>query len=276
MKPEAIFDCILVDGDMESTKKLEIFKNLTGPAIYEVIRVVNGKPMFLEDHLERVYNSANLTNYNMKFNKNQIVTHINRLINENEINNNNIKLLLTFDEGGKETFLVYGIDSFYPPISYYEEGIRTLLYNHQREKPNAKVQQIDFRQKVKEFITKANAFEALLINDDGYILEGSRSNMFFIMDGQLFTTPATEVLLGITRKYIISLAKKLGYPVVERNLHKDELSNLEGIFISGTSVGILPVSSVEELKLPKDNHKIIMTLLEGYQNLVNDMSSDNT
>lgn len=276
MNPEAIFEYVLVDGYVESTKNPEIFENLTGTAIYEVLRVVNGKPMFLEDHLERVYNSANLTNYNMQFNRDEIVTHIKRLISENGIKNNNIKLLLTFDKHGKEVFLVYGIESFYPPISYYEEGIRTVLYNYQREKPNAKVQHIGFKEKVNGFINKEKAFEALLINDEGYILEGSRSNIFFIMEGQLFTTPATEVLLGITRKHIISLGSKIGYPVIERSLHKRELNSVEGLFISGTSVGILPISSVEELQLPKKDHRIIAELLEGYQNLVNDMCLSNS
>ncbi|MGM0396073.1 MAG: aminotransferase class IV [Bacillota bacterium] len=272
MTPEAIFEYLSVNGKLESVEEAKVFDRITGPAIYEVIRVVNGKPLFLEDHLERIFKSSELAEFNITYNKDDIRAHVMRLIDSDDIGDNNIKLLATTDESGEEMFLIYAVDSFYPPSSYYNEGVKTILFNHQRDNPNAKVQHSDFRQRVKDAMTRENAFEALLVNEQGYILEGSRSNMFYVMNQKLYTAPAADVLLGITRKHIIALALRLGYPVLERRLHKDEIDKLEGMFISGTSVGILPVSWIDDKKLPTVDNIIINKLVEGYKGLMNEVS----
>ena len=272
MQSEAIFKYLSVDGELIKVEESIIFERITGPAIYEVIRVVKGNPMFLEDHLVRMFASAKLADFRIPFDRDEIRSQVLRLINANNIDNNNIKILSTLDDSGAEIFLVYAVESFYPPEYYYKEGIKTILFDHQRENPNAKVQHSDFRQRVKDAMNSKDAFEALLVNGRGHILEGSKSNMFYVMNNKLYTAPATDVLLGITRKHIIALSMRLGYPVLERRLSKDELDKLEGLFISGTSIGVLPVAWIDDIELPTAKNKIVNELVEGYRHLMNELS----
>lgn len=272
MQNEAIFDYVSVNGVMEKTGNTTAFERVTGPAIYEVIRVVNGNPMFLDDHLERMFGSAKLADFNFPYDADEIRDHVIRLIGSNRIADNNIKLLATSDEAGSELLMAYAVESFYPPDEYYRKGIKAILYNHQRDNPNAKVQHSDFRQRVKDAMNREDAFEALLVNGEGHILEGSRSNMFYVLDGRLFTAPASDVLLGITRKHIIALSLRLGYAVHERRLHRDELEAVEGLFVSGTSIGVLPVSMIGDMKLPTMENEIIKKLVAGYKSLMNDFA----
>jgi len=272
MEHEAIFEYVSVNGEMERTSETSAFERVTGPAIYEVIRVVNGNPMFLDDHLERMFSSAKLADFDFPYDADEIRDHIIRLIGSNRIVDNNIKLLAATDDGGSVLLLAYAVESFYPPEEYYVKGIKVILFNHQRDNPNAKVQHSDFRQRVKDAMNREGAFEALLVNGEGHILEGSRSNMFYVLEGRLFTAPASDVLLGITRKHIIALSLRLGYAVHERRLHRDELEAVEGLFVSGTSIGVLPVSTIDHMKLPTMENEIIKELVEGYKNLMNDLS----
>ncbi|MEG0641800.1 MAG: aminotransferase class IV, partial [Clostridium sp.] len=102
-------------------------------------------------------------------------------------------------------------------------------------------------------LKEKECFEAILVNDDGYVTEGSRSNLFFIRDNTLYTTQGKDVLLGITRKRIIDLAKKNGVNVIEKPIHIDELSGFSSLFISGTSPKVLPIKSVDNINyLTKD------------------------
>jgi len=163
--------------------------------------------------------------------------------------------------------MVYAIESYYPPDSIYNEGIKTILFKHTRDNPNAKFQHLDYKLAVTKAIKESNAYEALLLNEDGYILEGSRSNMFYLVGDTMYTAPASMVLLGITRKHIIKSIKDLKLNLVEKELHVDDLNRLDGMFISGTSIGVLPVNNVDDLKINSAENKIIKNILNEYNKL---------
>ncbi len=268
MKKEAIMEKYIVNGKVFDTQDASVFKRISKAPIYEVVRVVDKTALFLDDHLERMFRSADLIGYDIGFLKETIKSYVGKCIVLNSIESNNIKLLAVEDDKDQKLFLVYAIKSFYPPKSYYKEGVKTIVLEHTRDNPNAKIQHSDFKDRVKEAIDSNNAFEALLVNSEGFILEGSRSNVFYVLNGQLYTAPSDLVLLGITRKHIFSLSEKLGYGVVEQKLHKDDLKNIDGLFISGTSTGVLPVSTIGDLEIPTMKNKIILDLIDGYDRLI--------
>ena len=261
-------DKYLVNGQVFDTKDESVFNMINKSPIYEVVRVVDKQALFLDDHLERMFRSADLIGYDIGFSKEEINDYARKCIDLNNIQSNNIKLLTVEDDNGKKIFLVYAIESFYPPKSYYEEGVKTIVFDHTRDNPNAKIQHSDFKERVKEAMDSNKAFEALLVDSKGFILEGSRSNMFYVLNEKLYTAPSDLVLLGITRKHILSLSEKLGYGVSERKLHRDDLENINGLFISGTSTGVLPVSWIGDLKIPTMENKIILDLVDGYDKLI--------
>lgn len=267
MKNEARNKYFKINDSILESNEDDIFEQIITPSIYEVIRVIDGVPIFLEEHLDRMFTSARIINYDMLYSKDQIKESIKEVILKNKVHNQNIKLLGSKIDD-KMVFLVYFVDSFYPPKEYYSSGIKTIIFEHERDNPNAKIQKDDFRKKVKEAMDMNDAFEALLINNDGYILEGSRSNMFFVKDNKIFTAPSNQVLLGITRKYIFNIAEILNIDIVEEAIHMDDIKDLQGAFMSGTSVGVLPISRIDTRVIQSTDNEIIKRLNKAYDELI--------
>ena len=265
MDIEAIEKYYLLNGELKSTEDAEIFQKIQKP-IYEVIRIIDEVPLFLEGHLERMRKSAKLVDCKIHRTNDEIQKDIKKLIKENEIKNLNVKLICADVEDMGQVFLVFLIKSFYPPEEYYEKGIHTTLFHYERQNPNAKVQIGDFKMEVAKKLESEKAFEALLVNKSGYIPEGSRSNMFFVKGDKLYTAPKGDVLLGITRKHIFQVCEELGIEIIEENIHVGDLNKLDGAFMTGTSVNVLPISTIDHIKLDSINNKMIKEINNGYVN----------
>ncbi|WP_333638158.1 aminotransferase class IV [Tissierella praeacuta] len=264
MKPEAIKDYYIVNGQLESTRDLKIFDRIEKPPVYEVIRIIDGVPLFLEDHLQRMADSAKIIGYDIDRDEKHIRNDIKTLILKNNIDRLNVKLLSTEIEEIGKVFLVYNVESFYPPEEFYKKGIHTILFHYERNNPNAKVLFTSFKENVAKSLKENNAFEALLVNKSGYIPEGSRSNMFFIKEDKVYTAKASDVLIGITRKHIFEVCNKLNISIIEESIHIDDLNKLDGGFMSGTSVNVLPISTIDNIELNSINNKIIKEINKAY------------
>lgn len=230
--------------------------------IYEVLRVIDGKPIFLENHLERMKNSFKLINKEFTLKYDEISAKINRLIQLENKTEGNIKLTYGINE---KVLRVFFIQHSYPSEDLYEHGVKTILYFGERENPNAKIVNDNFREKVSKEITASNAFEAILVDRNGYITEGSKSNIFMVKNGELLTSPTKAVLPGVTRGEIIKIAEKLGIRVKEVEYRYDEINKLDGMFISGTSPKVLPINKVYNVEL-NQNNDIIINLMREYDN----------
>lgn len=264
MKAEAIKEYFIKNGNIKITNDEDIFSQIEKPPIYEVIRVIDGVPLFLEEHLDRMFYSAKITGHELARDEKEIRGDIKNLILKNNLIDLNIKLLSTEIENGDKVFLVYCINSFYPPKEYYATGIRTILFDYERQNPNAKVLFTSFKNEVAKRLKEKDAFEALLVGKSGYIPEGSRSNMFFVEGDKVYTAPESEVLLGITRKHILKVCKELDIKIIEESIHKDHISKIDGAFMSGTSVNVLPISEIDDFKINSMSNKIILKISRSY------------
>ncbi|TYO98670.1 branched-chain amino acid aminotransferase/4-amino-4-deoxychorismate lyase [Geothermobacter ehrlichii] len=95
------------------------------------------------------------------------------------------------------------------------------------------------------------AFEAVFVEPDGELLEGSISNIFLLLDGVLLTPPAgTLVLPGIARARVLQAARQLGLPTLEQPLYRDLLPQAREVFLTNSMFGLLPVTKIDALKLP--------------------------
>ena len=137
------------------------------------------------------------------------------------------------------------------------------MYLERIIKQSIKIINDDFRNKVTKQIEEHNAFEAILIDRNGFITEGSKSNIFMVKGNELITSPAKAVLPGVTRGEIIELAHNIGVSVREEEYSYDDIDKLDGMFISGTSPKVLPINSVGEIKLNPKND-VIKKLLDEY------------
>ncbi len=268
MLNELYLDFCIVDDKVCLTKEVNISDLIKSPSIYEVIRVIDGVPLYVEEHLMRMRKSAELLGFKIKKSDDEILDEIKKLITVNNFPNLNIKLMFSDLNKSNQLFLAYFIKSYYPEKEVYENGIHTILFNIVRENPNAKIVNMSFKERVKKELEDKNAFEALLVNEDGYITEGSRSNIFFVIDDKVYTAPEGEVLQGITREKVLKVSKELGIEIIKRNIHIDELKNLDGAFMTGTSVNVLPIRTIDEIKLDSVNNKIIKEISLRY---INDM-----
>ena len=232
--------------------------------VYEVIRIIDGKPLFLENHLDRMKNSFKLINEEFSLAYDEINNKIKKVIETKNTINGNIKLTYGTNE---KVLNIFFIEHSYPSDEMYEKGVKTILYFGERENPNAKIINQSFREKVTNEIEKNNSYEAILVDRNGYITEGSKSNLFMVKDGVLLTSPLKSVLPGVTRGEIIKVAKQYGIEIKEVEYKYSEISKLDGMFISGTSPKILPINQVGDIKLDENNN-IIRSLMEGYNNQI--------
>ncbi len=211
-----------------------------GKCIYEVIRVIDGAPLFLDEHLARLENSLKLEKKEELISMDKIKEYIGKLITLNRVDNGNLKLVINMDN-----LFIFFIKHSYPTKDMYSKGVKTILYFGERHNPNAKVIDNSFRGKVNEKIDASGSYEAILVNSKGYITEGSKSNIFMIKGDEIITAPVEGVLPGITRSEIIKACEELGLRVREENIHCEHIKNLDGLFISGTSPKVLPINEVE-------------------------------
>ncbi|PKQ62639.1 hypothetical protein BZG01_17265 [Labilibaculum manganireducens] len=233
---------------------------LRGISLYEVIRVVSGRALFLETHFQRLTNSAACLEQNLWLNLHQIKESISNLIALNDSQNGNIKLVFHID-GENKTFLAYFIQHYYPNEDQYKNGVRTLVHQADRPKPNAKVYNHSLRSTTNDLIKEAEIFEVLLLNSMGNITEGSRSNLFFIKNNELHTALDTDVLHGIIRSKVIEAAEELKIPIQKHSIQYDDLPSFEAAFLTGTSLQILPIKRINSISY-SSSHEIIGRLSE--------------
>lgn len=105
------------------------------------------------------------------------------------------------------------------------------------------------------------------MNSAGKLSEGSGMNVFLVRDGTLITPGVTEdILEGITRSSVISIARHLGYEVIERSVDKSELFIADEVFLTGTAARITPVNKIEQYILPSD--RPVCSAIKSYMNTI--------
>lgn len=264
MNVEAILDYYICNGEVLSIENLRDFNKITSPSIYEVIRVIDGIPLYEEEHLDRMRKSTELSGYDIYKSNSDISKDIRNLIEMNQACKLNIKIVISDIDKAEQNLLIYFVKSSYPALSQYQHGVHSIQFHSYRENPNIKIVNVDLRAKANMRIKEKGAYEALLVNEDGYITEGSRSNIFFVNKDKVYTAPPGEVLLGITRKKILKACEDLSFDIIEEHVHIDQLGEFEGVFMSGTSVGVLPIATIDERSYSSADNKIIKDIKKAY------------
>jgi branched-chain amino acid aminotransferase len=273
----------LFGNEIKSCSEFENYNRKVGKSLYEVIRISDGIPIFLMEHLQRLENSAKIMKYTLCISRDEIINAILSLIDKNNVNEGNIKLVINYiskdentenNEDLKEVFLAYLIPYSYPSKEQYLQGVKTITYHGERNNPNAKVIDNDFRDKVNIEINSKNAYEAILIDHCGFITEGSRSNIFMVCGNMVYTSMAENVLPGITRQVIIKICKDLNIEFQQRNIHESEIQKLTALFISGTSPMVLPINAVDEFSFNSSKDSIINSIMKEFQAKVSNNKKD--
>ena len=264
----------LVNDKIEKAENLSALSMDIKSPIYEVIRIINGVPLFMEDHYERLINSSEALGLKLEFTQEYILEQIDTLINLNKKSNCNVKIIIYSNESAlsnsAQDFICYISKSYYPDLETVRKGVPVSLIKLEREKPNAKILNTQYKQKVSNKIEVDGVFEVLLVNSDGKITEGSRSNVFFVKEKKAFTAPASHVLKGITRKYVFDACKSIGVEVVEELVDVNSIENFDGAFLSGTSIKVLPISRIDNITFKSGTYPTIVAIRDEFDRLLDE------
>jgi len=242
------------------------FEENTGIEIYEVVRVIRGIPLFMEDHLSRFRHSAWMLHLEIPLTDGEIREWLDRLVSANEMTEGNIRFSYCFRPCGR--FQAYFIPHFYPDEEMYQKGVTCGLLYALRTDPNVKAVQSGLRARANAMISDEGYYEVLLVNHEGRITEGSRSNLFVVKAGKLYTAPDSEVLPGITRMKVIGLAEAMGVEIIYESPSLKDLEHADAVFLTGTSPKVLPVSRIGE-KCINPDHPLVKELIRMYETLLN-------
>jgi len=237
-----------------------------GMKIYEVIRVMKGKYLFLEDHLARLHNSVRLAGEVVPVDEKTLVGLLYQLIEANKMEQGNVKVVFLYPED-RPDYYAHFIPHSYPSEEQYQQGVAVKSLKAERPNPNAKIWHDSLKQEVEKMLSEKNIYEAVLIDAEGYILEGSRSNIFFIREDKLITAPYEKILPGITRRYVLQCALRHQLDIEERCLHYKELTSVDAVFLSGTSPKILPVALFDSYSFSPDN-TFLRGLMKCYDGVI--------
>jgi branched-chain amino acid aminotransferase len=239
---------VLINHEVLPIAETEIPDNEKG--IYEVVRVIDGIPLFFEDHYKRFHTSAEIAGIKLDFVEEEIFTLLLKLISKSEVIAGNI--IITKDKNLVAHFIRHN----YPTDEMYRQGADCKLLFAERPNPNAKVLHTEAREKANKMLAETGCYEVLLVDHNGNVTEGSRSNVFFAAGDKVYTAPGSHVLLGITRQKAVEVAKSLKIQVVEKEIHFTELQQFDAAFITGTSPKILPVRQIDSVNFDIPNKEV--------------------
>jgi len=232
----------------DASLKVNDLAILRGYGIFDYFLVREGLPMFVDDYMNRFFNSARLMLLEMAIMQSELKDQIHALIAANNMSNTGMRLVLTggyADDGYtpiSPNLLI--LQHPMPAIPSTDEGVKILLHGYQRELPEAKT--INYLTGIRMLgeMKEKGAVE-ILYHDYGTIREAVRSNFFLVTQDDKVVTPNEQILWGITRKNVLTVANQ-HFEVEERKINVQELRFAKEAFITSTIKGVLPVVQVGE------------------------------
>ena len=234
---------------------------LYGDGIYETMRVYDGVVFKIDEHLSRLYRSASLIGLNIPLDTAALKIAVYETLIANTHKNAYVRLTISRGYGSvgldpdfcpKPTIVIIAKELKEYPRDYYERGITLILAKTRRNLKKAidpRIKSLNFLNNILAKIEakKAGAYEALMLNAQGVLTEGTISNVFFFRDHMLCTPSVKSGILdGITRGLIIELASRDDIPVHEGRFTTRDLLNAEEVFITNTTMEAMPVSKVND------------------------------
>lgn len=222
-----------------------------GYAAFDYLRLVDGKPLFIDDHLDRFENSSRLMGLDWPFSRQQLKEQLLALVAKNNLEKAGLQLFITGGEpedGATPTTpnfvaLTVPLPVYKPEL--FGEGASIISYEYQRDMPEVKSNNYFTAVSLHKKMKDAGASDALYYVGDT-VLETTKSNFFIVNDNNTIVTAKDNILYGITRKNLLKVAHE-AYKVEERVLTWDEVKNAKEAFVTSTTKGALPIVKIDDM-----------------------------
>ncbi|MFD0826469.1 D-amino-acid transaminase [Neobacillus sp. M.A.Huq-85] len=225
-----------------------------GDGVYEVIRVYKGKPFMLEEHLQRLIQSAKAIKLPMEQSAEDFKTLILEAVQKSNELDCDVYLQITRGIAVRKHLFPtapVSVTMTVRPMSILqkdarEKGVKAIFHEDERW-ANCYIKSLNLLPNIlaKQTAHEAGCFEAIQVRD-GYITEGTSSNVYMVKDGAVYTTPLSkQILSGITRIAVKKITESIGIPFIEKKFTPEELLQADEVFITSTTSEILPIVNVD-------------------------------
>ncbi len=275
---------VYIDGEYypRSKAKISVYDHgfLYGDGVFEGIRVYDGYIFKLDEHLKRLYDSAKSISLHIPLTKAQFKDAIIDSVRRNRFRDAYLRIIVSRGYGDlglnpvkcpKPTIVI--IADQLPPL-YEGINVTAIVAATRRNSPDALDPMIKSMNYLNNILAKveanrAGAHEAIMLNHNGTICEGTSDNIFIVKNGELITPPLTDGALdGITRRTVIDLAREMNIPVVERSITVHELLSADEAFLTGTAAEIGPLVEVNHQRIGEGEQRpVTMKLIEAFKRI---------
>lgn len=269
----------------ESKAVVSVFDHgfLYGDGVYETLRAYDGVLFKLNEHIERLFHSASLIKLTLPKTREEIRKTAYETLQANRLKDAYVRITVSRGAGPigldprlcpKPTFVIIANPFKDYPHSYYKNGVKVAVVKTRRNFKDAidpQIKSLNFLNNVlaKTEAIDGGAYEAIMLNYRGYVAEGTISNIFFVKD-KIICTPSVEVgiLDGITRRIIIDIAREIGFKVKEGRFRPDDIYEADEVFISNTTMEVMPVKEFDDAKFSVSTGGITKVIHKTYKKTV--------
>ncbi len=237
-----------------------------GFGVYEIVKVRKKILYFPEKHIERLFHSAKTIKLTVPLSFEAVFSALKEFTNTIAEESYNIKILCVAGN-----LYIFATAPLFVSDKLYRSGVSVITYHGERLFPQAKTLNMLMSYQAYAQAKEQQAYDALLVDNQGFIREGTRTNFFFTDGKTIFTPPAEYVLEGVTKLTLTEALRGSGINIVEKQLPLTELKNYIGFFLTSTSSKVLPITEI-------DGHKfeippLIKTVMEIYDQYLREYAS---
>ncbi len=257
---------------------------LYGDGIFEGIRFYNRVAFCLDAHLKRLHYSALAIGLTLPYSLEEFEIAINEIIERFSEAEGYLRLVVTRGQGPlginpnacpRATAFIIADQLLSVSLQVRQQGAKLIIASTRRlpaDGLDPRLKSLNYLNNVlaKMEANQAGVDEAILLNAQGHVTEGTTDNIFIVRDGQLFTPPVIDGALdGITRKLVLKLAAELNIACCEKTLAAYDLYTADECFLTGTAVELVPVREIDGRQLPASPGPVFIQLQKAFKNSIN-------